>query len=153
MSPNTNLLSTLTEVAKSINSESDELNKIIDQFEAELAKARIGLTVWVSLAFTAPINDDAFSSSEQMYDLGYAKIKGNWRVGVRACHHPNIPPGGGGFVTSKNWVSSAADGEILRDQPRMIRVNAIPHLDKLTKALIEKATEFQKTLKDARSKA
>jgi hypothetical protein len=61
----------LTTVAKQLNEASDELNEQIKDFEDELARAGVGLVVWLEKSF-------------QDHQLGYVKIDNEWCVAVRA---------------------------------------------------------------------
>jgi len=71
---------TLSAVAPTLNSASDELSKAIHSLDQALKKLNVGLTVWVTFADRTANPGDGSYNAEQ---IGYTKLNGEWGLALR----------------------------------------------------------------------
>jgi hypothetical protein len=115
-----------------LNKSTDELNGTIERLEKQLAEMKIGVAVWLGLALDSSLINDEKGDEETAWDVGYCKVGlGNWRIAARLDRRRV----GEGWVTIEGPVPLASG-------PRVVRVLAAPHLEKLVLALAEKAEEY-----------
>lgn len=123
MSYSAEKLENLSRIAEELNKETDALKDSVSDLDKRLGKMKIGATVWLDHVLKDGENEDANS-----YLLGYTKIRDKWRIAVR-----RDDEGSSELALSK--------------APRLIRVQALNHLDELLDALTERANEFLSTLR------
>jgi hypothetical protein len=144
-------LSMLAKGAARLNKESDEINKIISDFEAKLAGMNLGIEVWVQdpaeYAFDQTrsgylgcviLNEPdpgAPKSNEhwRVWTLGYSKINEKWRIAMKCTELAKV----GGEYTEwqhQSWPLS----EIGRD----FRIKALGMMGDLFDRLNEKMEEM-----------
>jgi hypothetical protein len=132
---------TLSAVATSLNTASDELSKVIDTFDEALKQFRVGLTVWAPFRFR-----DAQPPEYDQDEIGYTKIDGSWGIALRHTwgdeerdeHHESGP-----------WHFNDAPRNL-----RLIGVDAIPLLiEALSKEAAATTKQVQEKTKAARELA
>lgn len=86
-------LDKLAEAAAELNSESDQLNEVIADFESELERAGVGVTYWSRILLDESGIEQSFHphDEDELYPinmtrgwlLGFAKLDGRWCVAVK----------------------------------------------------------------------
>jgi hypothetical protein len=137
-------IETLSTVAASLNTASDELTKVVGIFDGTLRKLNIGLTVWTSFRYRTGEDDSA--SEYDQDQLGYAKVQGTWGITLRRIWGDEARDV---FSEEGPWHFS--------DAPRDLRLAAagyIPQLiESLAKAAADTTKEVQEKTKQARELA
>ena len=149
-------MSKLETVAATLNEESDGINAVIEETEAQLAGIGVGLSVWLFVngehrLEILPVEE--LESEEPVgtrhcvryWVLGYARL-GQWQLAVRQALRPvddtRYEP-----EPEPYWVS---DPLPLINAPRAVRVEALPLLEDLVVALAEKAKGQVHTIREAK---
>jgi hypothetical protein len=118
-------IDSLSSLAAELNAKTDELNSVFEDFEAQLAKTRIGVSVWL---------DDSWADVETEEDeqvwlgwrIGYAKIGDQWRLAAQRMrvrfHQDGIDryaraPGGSRPGPPAGRMSGAVPGAARRRKP------------------------------------
>lgn len=125
---------TLSTIATSLNTASDELAKVVGTVDETLKKLNLGLTVWVPFRFRG---DDDYPQEYDQDQIGYAKVNGTWGISLRRIwgdesrdiYHEDGP-----------WPFNAASREL-----RLLAVDMIPGL---IEALAKNATNTTKRVQD-----
>lgn len=120
------LLSDLTDVAATLNRESDDLSSLIDRFETTLADLRLGLEVWLEKPIlTGPCEDDnGVPVGTLQTFLGYARGKQGW-----------------GLYLSDHLGGGEIGKERLRDASRAERIAAVAAFPDLLAAMKQAAEQ------------
>lgn len=104
----------LEEAARTLNEESEELNRIVAQVDALLKRLNLGVEAWVIVP------------QKSLY-LGYARVERTWGLAIRS-----VSPGGAGEEPiRKEWL--------FKDAPRAFRIDSINSLGRLFHALTQSA--------------
>jgi hypothetical protein len=131
-------------LAHDLNSETEGLNETIQSVEQQLAASKIGVSAWLSNVWLgAPESHSTDGggvhgwSPERAYRLGFTKIGDAWCIAVQRVPAPQ----------------TMDDPMPLTKAPRIIRVEAAPHLAALVHALSEKARDYIGGIQRAREYA
>ncbi|MCH7960605.1 MAG: hypothetical protein IID08_10755 [Candidatus Hydrogenedentes bacterium] len=159
MNPTNKDLNKLAEVASQLNTETDDLNRLIISLEERLAGMQIGLECWCGLTiepverFGENYETDEKDKFRESWNLGYCKIGDAWRIAIRREIDDYAPPYDqwdfAGVVTAT--LTSLANA------PRHLRISFAEHLDTLISSLTELAErrveEMQKAKKELASES
>jgi hypothetical protein len=125
---------TLSTVATSLNTASDELTKVVSILDEALRKLNIGLTVWVSFRYRG----DPDSPNEYDTDqIGYSKAQGTWGLALR-----------------RIWGDEARDVYNedgpwhFSDAPRELRIAAVDQIPGIIEALAKEASDTTKRVQE-----
>jgi len=130
------LLERLDGASKRINTLAEEATRRIQTLEARLVDAEPGITVWGATLVTEPSTfrrDDASApeAAERVVTLGFAKVKKDkWGIAVRE------------VFKGANGRLLAEESTLLSRAERTLRLLALPHLEALTRQVVE-AVEAQ----------
>lgn len=125
------LFEQLSETASSLNSASDLLSKRVEHLDSALQKFNLGVACWETFA-SSPDEALPFWSKDE---IGYAKFKDKWRIGLRHLSgDDNFPE----RDETKEWPFTEA--------PRELRVQASRHFAKLIAKLNEEAKVTEQKL-------
>lgn len=145
------ILSEIASVSKQLNEETDALNGIIEGIEASLASARVGVSVWkdFDIAVETFYNDDLGREAEDCWLLGYAKFGDAWRIVARnATRFESVEDG----ETSTQYRDHEAIVPLVQ-APRLVRVEAAGHLERLLEAILRRAERFVDSIGKAKKLA
>jgi hypothetical protein len=130
------LLDRLDVASKRLNSQAEEASRRIQALEQRLVEAEPGITVWGATLLTEQSTyqrDDASApeAAEREVTLGFAKIKKDkWGIAVRE------------VLKGQNGRVFADESTLLHKAERHLRLLAVPHLEALTRQMVE-AVEAQ----------
>lgn len=125
-------LSVIIRKAEEINQLSDGLNRRIEEVEAVLSEAKIGLAIEDQVAFEV---------SGESWLLGYKKIDGAWRISV--CKATQW-----GLQDNQPLASFIVGSSLaLVKSPRIVRIEALPNIPRLLKCIQEKQDLFLDALR------
>ena len=125
---------TLSSLASSLNTASDELTKVVINLDEALKKLNIGLTVWVPFRF----REDP--DSPECYDrdqIGYTKVQGTW-----------------GLALSRIWGDHVRDEHyedgpwLFKDAPRELRIECLDEIAGVIEELAKSATATTKKVQE-----
>jgi hypothetical protein len=154
-------LDELTKVAAALNRESDQLNAVIEDFEEQLEKAGVGVTVWLDETRAVDQSDrrefydndgEVASQESEARLLGYAKVDGKWRVVVKEVvlkHAGGKDQWGNDEVVVVVREHSGAPLP-LAQAPRVVRVEAVGHLEALAKTITATMKDHFESIKKAK---
>ncbi len=142
------LFSDLSETAATLNRESDTINSIIEHFEDALRKLNIGLEVWLDSdvltadrhTLSSPVGD---TIELVEYQLGYAKLRGQWQLGIRQAVYQLD---NGGFDQAMEVKSY----QLLREASREMRIASLRLFPTLLQAIKKEAEKALQTINDAK---
>jgi uncharacterized FlaG/YvyC family protein len=123
----------LSKTAISLNAASDRLNQAIEKLNESLKKLNLGISSWVSFYV---LEEGPFS---EVHEIGYGKINGTWGVGIKKTIEDQTQPQGY-QIDETEWQFSEA--------PRDMRIQAIPHLNKVVEKLNEDADRTTQLIKE-----
>lgn len=132
----------LSTAAASLNRATDELTKTINALDVALNQLNIGIPVWVRVVRWDDENNIGAYEVEQ---LGFAKIEGNWCIGIRRLfgHEESPDPD----EVRDIWAFNTAPRDL-----RLRAVNELPNLlDELGKAASKTAEAVNKKLAEAKA--
>lgn len=117
----------LSKVAGELNAVSDELGMCIVDLNAALKKLNLGVTKWIEIRG----DEDPETGNFSVDYLGYAKVSGNWGIGLSTMigNYNHDPEG-----SSEQWP--------FNDGPRELRLAAIEKIPELLNKLSEAATQM-----------
>lgn len=130
-------LEKLESVAKTLNSEPNDLNALIGALNAKLAKFNVGSEVWLSL-------------DEDHYQIGYAKVDDKWQLATRWCEEirwvndDRYAEGGYFAPSSSNYKITP-----LSQASRELRIRALDHMDAIGN-LTHSAQARRKSIQDVK---
>jgi hypothetical protein len=130
------LLDRLDVASKRLNTLAEEASRRIQSLEQRLVDAEPGVAVWgatlLSETVTFPGDDDsAPETAERVVTLGFAKVKKDkWGLAARST------------LTAKDGRLLAQESTLLSKAERQLRLLALPHLEGLTRQVVE-AVEAQ----------
>jgi hypothetical protein len=132
----------LSTAAASLNKATDELTKTIDALDVALSRLNIGIPVWVSVVRWDDENNIGAYETEE---LGFAKIEGDWCIGIRRLvGHDHSPEPD---EVREIWMFNAAPRDL-----RLRAINELPTLlDELGNAAKKTAEAVNKKLAEARA--
>ncbi len=148
-------LDTLAETAAKLNSKTDELNQVISDVEHELQDAGLGMTLWLAHLLDASATERRYRPDDdeqrwpisvtQGWQLGFAKIDGQWRLSAR-------------YVRSEETADSVDAFEErqpvpLLKAPRLVRVEAAPLLETLVTVLTKRMNVYIRGIEQAKALA
>jgi prefoldin subunit 5 len=123
---------TLSTVAPTLNSASDELNRCVASLDESLKKLNAGLTVWVSFR-SRGVEEDEYDDDQ----IGYAKVDGKWGIAIRHIW--------GNYATEKFGDEGPW---FFNDASRDLRLLAVDQLPELIEALGEEASKVTKRVQE-----
>src|SRR5258706_5366873 len=125
---------TLSEVASSLNTASDELTKTVSILDEALKKLNVGLPVWVS--FRRRGNDD----EPHLYDddqIGYCKVNGAWGIALRH------------IWGDESWDRHDEEGPwLFNDASREMRLHSVDAIPNVIEALAKEALDTTKRIQE-----
>lgn len=147
----------LTEIAKQLNTESNQVGETIKAFEKRLNDLNIGLETWLDsdplYEWTEEGDEDSTGDREQgthVVVIGYAKYGDEWCVSVKTDRYVERPnPNGYGTETHTTLVSPVRP---LRDSSREYRLKALPLLPKLLDQIIHEGEKLLQRIGEAKRK-
>lgn len=115
----------LAAAATNLNTASDDLGKIVAQFDSVLQKLNLGIPSWVFVC-----SDQSDGPNYNSYQVGYDKVGGKWGIALRR-------------VWGNDYASEIEGSEewTFNEAPRWLRIDAIDKVLDLIEALAKKATE------------
>ena len=126
---------TLSTVASSLNTASDELTKVVGRLDEALKKLNVGLTVWVTFEDRLPHDDTRYDCDQ----IGYCKVNGKWGISVRQ------------IWGDEPWLSDH-QGEngpwLFNDAPREMRLRSVDKIAVLIEALSKEASNTTKRIQE-----
>jgi prefoldin subunit 5 len=122
----------LSSVASSLNTASDELTKVVATLDESLKKLNVGLTAWVKFRDRSEAPDDPNDYDEDQ--IGYCKVKGTWGIALR--HVWGNPPWDERHGEEGPWLFNEA--------PRDMRLQGVDKIPELIEALNKEASETAK---------
>jgi len=125
---------TLSSVAPTLNSASDELNRCVASLDESLKKLNAGLTVWVSFR-SRGVKEDEYEYDEDQ--IGYTKVAGKWGIAIRHVW--------GNYATEQFGEEGTW---FFNDAPRELRLLAVDQLPELIEALGEEASKITKKVQE-----
>jgi hypothetical protein len=132
----------LSQAAASLNKATDELTETITELDQALSRLNLGVSVWVRVI---QWDDDRNIGAYEREELGFAKIEGDWSIGIRRVdgHEESPDPD----EVREIWPFNAAPREL-----RLRAVNELPNLmDELGKAAAKAAEAVNKKLSEAKA--
>lgn len=151
-------LDELTRIATALNSETDELNAVIEDIEDELQKAGVGLTAWLNWpiaesSWTEEYDQETDRSWEECtaWHLGYDKLADGWRLVVKRVKLRQDPGQEEPSIFDLP-TPGAPKGEplALAKAPRLVRMAAAGHLETLMKLLAAQMQRYLKNIVEAK---
>jgi hypothetical protein len=125
---------TLSTVASSLNTASDELTKVVAVLDEALKKLNIGLTVWVPFRFREdPDSPECYDRDE----IGYTKVQGTW-----------------GLALHRIWGDHVRDDHYedgpwpFKDAPRELRIECLDEIAGVIEELAKSAIVTTKKVQD-----
>lgn len=125
-------LQTLSTVASSLNTASDELTKVVGKLDEALKKLNVGLTVWVT-AWSRGVEEYEYDDDQ----IGYDKVNGKWGIALRHLwgnhandHHDEEGP----------WLFT--------DAPREMRIHCVSGIPELIERLTKEASDTTKKIQE-----
>jgi len=125
---------TLSTVASSLNSASDELTRVIGTLDEALKKLNLGLTVWVIFEDRSDEHDPSHYDADQ---IGYCKVNGKWGISLRHIWGNEV------FDDHKEdgpWPFTEA--------PRELRIRSVDKIADLIEALNKEASATTKKIQE-----
>ena len=125
------LLERLDVASRRLNSQAEEASRRIQALEQRLVEAEPGIAVWGATLLTEQATfqaDDtkAPEAAERVVTLGFAKLKKDkWGIAVRE------------VLKGKNGRLFADESTLLHKAERHLRLLAMPHLEALTRQVVE----------------
>jgi methyl-accepting chemotaxis protein len=119
--------------AKNLNAASDELGKLISLFDAALQKFNLGVSAWVEVSGS---RDDS-TGDWWSRDLGYTRVGNKWGIALRKA--------------SGNLDSPIEESEevwLFNEAPRWMRAEAVGKIPDLLEALVKRAGDTTKKIKE-----
>jgi hypothetical protein len=117
--------------ARSLNSSSDELSKIIAAFDDTLKKLNLGVSAWVTFS-SASDEPGWYTYFDQ---LGYTKLSGKWGISIREMKRDE-----------QNGEDELLQESLFADAARTLRVKAIDGLPDLIETLLTEVRNANKSL-------
>jgi methyl-accepting chemotaxis protein len=129
---------TLSSVATSLNTASDELTRVVGVLDEALKKLNVGLTVWVTFSQWSDEYDEGITQINRYIheQIGYCKVNGKWGIALRRMSVDDAGPD-----ESVPWL--------FNDAPREMRLEAV---DKIPQVIEELSKEASKTTKIVQEK-
>lgn len=125
------LLARLDVASKRLNTLAEQASRRIQSLEERLVAAEPGISVWGAILLTEPSTFRSDNSSppeeaERVVTLGFAKVKKDkWGIAVR-----EVLKGSDGRLL-------AEESTLLHKAERHLRLLAVPHLEALTRQVVE----------------
>ncbi len=124
----------LSAVASSLNTASDELTRVIGTLDEALKKLNLGLTVWVTFADRSDENDPSRYDVDQ---IGYCRVSDKWGISLRHI-----------------WGHEAFDAHnedgpwLFTNGPRELRLRSVDKIADLIEALSKEASATTKKIQE-----
>jgi len=151
-------LEELSELAKVLNSKSNQINELITELESRLASMNIGLEVWLGNypLWEGPTSNEGGEWGPEQHNrqrvLGYGRLseRSGWGLLVRECVKVQ------GFFEGDTsspyaYTTDETEPKELISASREDRLKAIERFEDLVETLSDKANEAVKSLKKAES--
>jgi len=148
-------LDALAQTAATLNSKTDELNQVIADVEHELQDAGVGVTIWLRRLLEESTTERRYRADDDEqrwpidvtfgWQLGFAKIDGEWRVAARQARIEDSHEGNESFEERPPVP--------LLKAPRIVRVEAAPLLEALVEALTERMKSYIAGIEQAKALA
>jgi hypothetical protein len=146
----------LQPLADKLNSSIDEVNAIIQRFQDNLNRTKIGVEAWLENApLTEEVRRDLSSNSERYVayqQLGYARLDDGWALCVRHALYRLTRD----ELNPTNWIwadqepEEAGAPEPLLRASRAARLAAIALIPRLMDVIQEQASEIIKSIEHAK---
>jgi hypothetical protein len=123
---------TLSSVATSLNSASDELTKVVGVLDEALKKLNIGLTVWVTFAEWSDEHDVGITQLSRYTcdQIGYCKVNGKWGIALQS-------------VSGDDAGQDEPEGPwLFNDAPRDMRLQAVDKIPEVIEKLGSEASSL-----------
>jgi hypothetical protein len=145
-------LERLAKLATRLNTETDQVNVLIDGVDEKLSKLSLGVSLWLENEGGWPLTVGDVAGEEPTYgeQLGYAKVGDKWRLAVRSVAFDYKTLG-----EDEGYVDMRTIGEPkpLLEASRLARVEACGHLALLVDTLATKVEGFLQALEVAKTAA
>jgi hypothetical protein len=147
MVPIDGALKELSALTSKLKSATEELNGVIEDLNARLAKIGPGVSAWTGKILNRKdsVRDVTDARVEVKiasgYELGYARVDGEWMLAVRKTRCDDID-------NDSDWIDD--EPLSLLKAPRNVRVEAAGHFEKLINAISRKAEGFIANVEDAK---
>jgi hypothetical protein len=132
----------LSSLSAQLNEETEALNEIIAGVERQLADAKLGVSIWLTEAYDSLLAGVEVPDRKQKgWVLGFVKLGNAWRIAA----HPAERYWWDDYDADNNGyylIELKGEPVALAAAPRIVRVDAAGHLERLVKALSEKAKGF-----------
>ena len=157
-------LKELTPVTETLNAKSNEVNQIIADLNAKLAKLNIGLSATTGAIHfgnwndaLTPIGMDVVSRSRDLFALGYAKINEQWQLGIASYTETQAYENGVPQKDSEGDDETEIGGDLewtpLLQATRSLRIAALSHVEQLINEIHRLAKSEIETINKARELA
>jgi hypothetical protein len=127
---------TLSSLAPTLNTASDELTKAVTVLDEALKKLNVGLSAWVTFRSRAAHP----SATDEEYDvdqIGYHKVEGKWGIALRHVW--------GNYALEEFRVEGPW---LFNDAPRELRLLGVEEIPELIEALSKEASETAKKVQE-----
>lgn len=137
------LVSRLRAASKRLNGAGQDASKRIQALEERLADAEPGIAVWGATLLTEQTTfqrdeGQAAQPAERVVTLGFAKVKKDkWGIAARE------------VIKATNGEILSEESSLLSKAERALRLSALPHLESLTRQLVETVEAQAAALPDA----
>lgn len=162
MAPNKSSVDSLKKLAATLNQETEDLNKLIEDLESELDACRIGVSIWLDVVLDKRTSIEVFErrngdhEEEQIregWDLGYCKVGDKWRFAVKRIRSTSRDDTTDQFGLEESVWADVGNPVPLVQAPRVVRVQAASLLDQLLETLHNRVEGFVKDIQAAKNLA
>jgi hypothetical protein len=154
-------LKELTPVTETLNAKSNEVNQIIADLNAKLAKLNIGISATTGAIAFGNWNDaltltgmDVVSRSRDLFALGYAKINEQWQLGIASYTETQAYENGVPQKDNDGDDETEIGGDLewtpLLQATRSLRIAALSHVEQLITEIHRLAQSEIETINKAR---
>jgi hypothetical protein len=112
-------LNTLKEASERLNTNSDELGKIVIEINEVLKTLNLGISVWYKQS----------EGQDWCRSIGYARVGGKWGISLK-------------YETFKDNVRLAEESWAFNEAPRYMRIEVISSIPDLIILMIQRTNEF-----------
>jgi len=129
---NEELLSIITQKVKKLNELADKSTAQLSIIEKQLVDAGVGIEVWGGRIWDEKINwynegKEEMEAADHRHYLGFAKVDGDWGFAIKDVITVKSPD-------RRDFDSDVvvnSETYLLRTASRQLRIDALPHIDKL----------------------
>ena len=162
MAPNKSSVDALKKLAVTLNQETEDLNKLIENLESELDSCKIGVSIWLDVVLDKRTSIEIVErhgrdpDEEQVregWDLGYCKVGDKWRIAVKKTRSGSRDDTTDQFGNDESVWADVGNPLPLVQAPRVVRVQAASLLDDLLETLHRRVAGFVKDIQEAKNLA